>query len=130
MYYNAWIYLNATSSGALTCTYNCENITTVKIVDISFPLHFFFYCCSITVVCIFSTPFYPTPAKSTSLPRLHPPPWCCPCVLYSSCRKPLSLLSPPHSPLAVVRLSLLLLWKGAVVLLCRGLFSAFCPQAC
>ena len=31
-----------------------------------------FYCCSITVVCIFSPPLYPTPAKTTSLPSFHP----------------------------------------------------------
>ena len=65
-----------------------------------------FYCSSITVVCIFSPPLHPTPANSTSLPCLHPPPWFCPCVLYSSSWKPLSPVSPPHSPLAIVRLFL------------------------
>ena len=40
-----------------------------------FPIFKLFYCCSITVVCIFSPPFYPTPAKPTSLPCFHPPPW-------------------------------------------------------
>ena len=68
-------------------------------------IQLFFYC-SITVVCIFSPSLHPTPAKPTSLPRLHPPPWFCPCVLYSSSCKPLSPLSPPHSPLAIVRLFL------------------------
>ena len=52
----------------------------------------------------FSAP--PTPCKPTSLPRLHPPPWFCPCVLYSSSWKPLSPLYPPHSLLAIVRLLL------------------------
>ena len=66
----------------------------------------FFYCCSITVVCIFSPPLYSTPAKPTSLPCLHPPPLFCPCVLYSSSWKLLSPLSPPHSPLVIVRLLL------------------------
>ena len=66
----------------------------------------FFYCCSITVVCIFSPPLHPTLAKPTSLPHLHPPPWFCPCVLYSNSCIPLSPLSPPHSPLAIVRLFL------------------------
>ena len=47
--------------------------------------------------------FLPTPAKPTSLPCLHPPSWFCPCVLYSSSWKPLSPLSPPHSPLVIVR---------------------------
>ena len=63
-------------------------------------------CCSITVVCIFSPPLHPTPAEPTSLPCVHPPPWFCPCVLYSSSSKPLSPLSPPYSPLAIVRLFL------------------------
>ena len=45
---------------------------------------FNFYCYSITVVCIFSPSLHPTPAEPTSLPHLHPPPWFCPCVLYSS----------------------------------------------
>ena len=49
---------------------------------------------------------HPTPDKPTSLPHLHPPPCFCPCVLYSSSRKPLSPLSPLHSPLAIVRLFL------------------------
>ena len=48
----------------------------------------------------------PTPAELTSLPRLHPPPWFCPWVHYSSSCKPLSPLSPPHTPLAIVRLFL------------------------
>ena len=67
-----------------------------------FLIKHFFYCCSITVVCI----FLPTPAKPISLPRLHPPPWFCQCVLYSSSWKPLSPLSPPHSPMVIVRLLL------------------------
>ena len=50
--------------------------------------------------------FLPTPAKSTSLPCFYPPPWFCPCVLYSNSCKPLSPLSPPHSPLAIVGLFL------------------------
>ena len=65
-----------------------------------------FYCYSITVVCIFSPSLHPTPSKPTSLPCLHPLPWFCPCVLYSGSCKPLSLLSSPHSPLAIVRLFL------------------------
>ena len=63
---------------------------------------FNFYCCTITVVCI----FLPTPTKPTFLPRLQPPPWFCPCVLYSSSWKPFSPPSPPNSPLAIVRLFL------------------------
>ena len=67
---------------------------------------FNFYCYSITVICLFSQSLHPTPAEPTSLPHLHPPPWFCPCVLYSSFCNPLSSLSPPHSPLAIVRLFL------------------------
>ena len=44
-------------------------------------LLFIFYCCSITVVCIFSPPLHPTPAKPTSLPCLRPLLWFCPCPL-------------------------------------------------
>ena len=68
-----------------------------------FAISFFknFYCYSITVVCLFSPSLHPTPAEPTSLPHLHPPPWFCPCVLYSSSCRPLFPLSPPHSPLAI-----------------------------
>ena len=52
-----------------------------------------FYCYSITVVCLFSPSLHPTPAEPTSLPHLHPPPWFCPCVLYSSSCNPLFPLS-------------------------------------
>ena len=65
---------------------------------------YFFY--SVTIVCIFSPSLHPTPASPTHLPHLYPPPWFCPCVLYSSSYRPLSLLSPPHSPLAIVTLFL------------------------
>ena len=77
---------------------------TNPIHAISFFFNFYFY--SITVVCLFSLSLHPTPAKPTSLPLLHPPPWFCPCVLYSSSCNPLSPLSPPHSSLAIVRLFL------------------------
>ena len=50
-----------------------------------------------------STPPQPNPPPS---PSFHPPPWFCPCVLYSSSGKPLSPLSLPPSPLAIVRLLL------------------------
>ena len=65
-----------------------------------------FYCYSITVACLFSPSLHPTPAEPPSLPHLHPPPWFCPCVLYSSSCNPLSSLSPSHSPLTIVRLFL------------------------
>ena len=50
--------------------------------------------------------FLPTPDKPTFFLCFHPPPWLCPCVLYSSSCKPFSPLSPPCSPLAIVRLFL------------------------
>ena len=67
---------------------------------------YLFYCCSITVFCIFSPPLPYTPSEPTSLPCFHPPPWFCPSVLYSSSCKPFSPLSLPSSPLAIVRLFL------------------------
>ena len=79
-----------------------------------------FYCCSITVVCIFSPLLYPTPAKHTSPPCFHPPPWFCLRVLYSSSWKPFSLLSLPPSPLATVRLFLI---SMSLVIFCL-LFSS------
>ena len=57
-------------------------------------------------MCLFSPSLHPTPAETTSLPHLHPPPCFCPCVLYSSSCNSLSSLSPPHSPLTIVRLFL------------------------
>ena len=78
----------------------------LAIVRLFFFLILIFYCYSITVVCLFSPSLHPTPAEPTSLPHLHPSPSFCACVLYSSSWKPLSPLSSPHSPLAVVRLFL------------------------
>ena len=77
------------------------------------------YWCSIIVVCVFSPPLYPTPAKPTSLPCFHSPISFCPCVLYSSSWKPFSPLSPPHSPLAIVRL---LLTSMSLVIFCLLFF--------
>ena len=57
-------------------------------------------------MCLFFLSLHRTPAEHPSLPDLHPPPWFCPCVLYTSSCNPLSSLSPPHSPLAIVRLFL------------------------
>ena len=68
---------------------------------------FFIYFYSVTIVCIFSPSLHPTTASHTSIPPLYPPPWFCPCVLYSSFYRPLSPLSPPHSPLAIVTMFLI-----------------------
>ena len=59
----------------------------------NFLIILIFYCYSIIVVCLFSPSRHPNPAEPTSLPHLHPPPWFCPCVLYSSSCNPLSSLS-------------------------------------
>ena len=76
--------------------------------EVFFDRNYFwnFYCYSITVVCLVSPSLHPTPAEPTSLSHLHPPPWFYPCVLYSSSCNPLLPLSPPHSPLVIVRLFL------------------------
>ena len=76
-------------------------IAAANVYCISF--FFNFYCYSIKVVCLFSPSLHPTPAEPTSLPHLHPPPWFCPCVLYSTSCNPLSSLSPPHSPLTIAQ---------------------------
>ena len=85
------------------------------------------YCYSITVVCIFSPSLHPTPANPTSLPHLHPRPWFCPCVLYSSSCKPLS----PLSPLAIVTMFLISMSSMCGCLLwapCQGTWPS--TQAC
>ena len=73
-------------------------------LDLNYLLNF--YCYSVTIICLFSPSLHPTPAKPTSLLHLHPPPWFCPCVLYSSSCNPLSSLSSPHSSLPIVTLFL------------------------
>ena len=95
---------------------------TISFLNSQFYCFFFFnfYCSSITIVCIFSPSLHSTPAKPTSLPHFYPPPWFCPCVLYSSSWKSLSPLSPPHSPLVSVRL---LLTSMPLVIFCL-LFSS------
>ena len=80
-----------------------------------------FYCYSTTVVCLFSPSHHPTSAEHTSLPCLHPPPWFCPYVLYSSSCNPLFPLSPPHTPLAIV---ILFLTSMSLVIFCLLFF--FC----
>ena len=76
---------------------------------------FYFYCYWITVVCLFYPSLHYTPAGPPHHPHLHPPPWYCPCVLYSSSCNPLSSLSPPHYALRIVRL---FLTSMALVIFC------------
>ena len=70
-------------------------------------IYLFNLFCPVTIVCIFSPTLHPTPDSLTSFSHLHPPPWFCPCVLYSSSYRPLSPLSPPHFPLAIVTMFLI-----------------------
>ena len=96
----------------------------IYLTQLLFSFSFFYkllYCCSVTVVCIFSPPLLPNPAKPISLPCFYPLPWFCPCVLYSSFWKPFSPLSPPPYPVAIVRLFLL---SMSLVIFCL-LFSFF-----
>ena len=69
-------------------------IYTLNIFKLIILLLFNYSCLHVPL----TTP--PTPAKPTSLLCFHPPPWFCPCVLYSSW-EPFSPLSPPPSPLAI-----------------------------
>ena len=59
--------------------------------------------------CLHFTPTtpHPTPAKLISLPCFHPRPWFCSCVLYSCSWKLFPSLSPPNSPLVIVKLFLI-----------------------
>ena len=58
----------------LKVNFGSSNITREKVNDKQVNLFIFFqflkllYCCSITVVCIFSSPLHPTPARPSSLP--------------------------------------------------------------
>ena len=63
-----------------------------------------------------STPPQPVPPPSPT----STPPWFCPCVLYSSSYRPLSPLSPPHSPVAIVTMFLI---SMSLVIFCL-LFSS------
>ena len=76
----------------------------------------FFYFYSVTIVCIFSPSLHPTPANPTSLPHLYPPPWFCPCVLYSSSCRPLSLNC------GLFEILLLTQWCSVTVSLAQGLW--------
>ena len=70
----------------------------------------FFYFNFVLLFNYSCVPFLPIPPPhprwTSSLPHLHPPPWFCPCVFYSSSCNYLSSLSPPHSHLTIVRLFL------------------------
>ena len=67
-------------------------------------LFYFILFFKFLLLCIYSCMLFlpippPHPSQTHLPPPLHPPPWFCPCVLYSSSCNPLSPLSPPHSQL-------------------------------
>ena len=102
-----------------------------------FFFNYFIYFYSVTIVCIFSPSLHPTPASPTSLSHLYPPPWFYPCVLYRSSYRPLSPLSPPHSPVAIATMFLISMSLVIFCLLvgCRTYLISFwfvtkviCPQ--
>ena len=85
----------------------------VEHLSLRIDLRFFFFSFYLITLLLFNynclhypSSLPPTPANPTSLPCFHPPPCFCPCVLYISSWKPFSKLSPPPSPLAIVRLFL------------------------
>ena len=76
-----------------------------------FTFYFFFpifkFLLLFNYSCLHFLPISPPHPSQTHLPPcFHPPPWFCPCVLYSSSSNPLSPRCPPLSPLAIVRLFL------------------------
>ena len=83
----------------------------------------FFFIVIQLVVCLFSPSLHPTPAEPSSLPPLHPPPWFCPCVLYSSSCNPLYPLSPPPTPTPALAIVRLFLTSMSLVIFCL-LFSS------
>ena len=113
-------HLSKWGQAFLGAVFETQRFKIFLVYSFLFFSFFNFYCYSITVVCILSPSLHPTPAKPTSLPCFHPSPWFCPCVLYSSSCKPLSPLSPSHSPLVIVRL---LLTSMSLVIFCL-LFSS------
>ena len=66
----------------------------------------------------FPPSLHPTPGEPTSLPPLHPPPWICSCVLYSSSCNPLYPLSPPPPPTPALAIVTLFLTSMSLVIFC------------
>ena len=106
MYHSVFIHSPAEDTWIVSRLWWLSIVLLKTFVYTFFIFIFIFYCYAITVVCLFAPSLHPTPAEPPSLPHLHSPPWFCPCVLYSSSCNPLSPLSPPYSPLVIVRLFL------------------------
>ena len=84
--------------------FSCANWFTSAFIDIFFKKN---YCYLITVVCLFSPSLHPTPENpplspisTLTIDFVHVS-----FIVSSSCNR-LSSLSPPHSPLAIVRIFL------------------------
>ena len=80
-----------------------SNISYVgkTISDLSLPNIFkLFYRCSITVVCVYSPPLTPTPAKPSSLPCFHPTLVLSMCLLWLFLKTlpPFPPINPSHLP--------------------------------
>ena len=95
-------------------------------------IHFFFffffffliYLLLFNYSCMpFPPSLHPTPGEPTSLPPLHPPPWICSCVLYSSSCNTLFPLSPPPPPTPALAIVRLFLTSMSLVIFCL-LFSS------
>ena len=111
--------IRAQSNYPSTDLYMLSFIVTSVLVPIFFLKLIYLFLFSYNCLCFLPFP-PPTPASPTSLPYLYPPPWFCPCVLYSSSYRPLSTLSPPHSPVAIVTMFLI---SMSLVIFC--LFFSF-----
>ena len=90
-------------------------------------VNFFFFLIYLLLFNYSCMPFppslHPTPGEPTSLPPLHPPPWICSCVLYSSSCNPLYPLSPPPPPTPALAIVRLFLTSMSLVIFCL-LFSS------
>ena len=85
-------------------------------------MFFFFFLIYLLLFNYSCMPFppslHPTPAEPISLPPLHPPPWICSCVLYSSSCNPLYPLSPPPTPSPALAIVTLFLTSMSLVIFC------------
>ena len=102
----------------MTVFFWSKSYILILVISVNYKNVFFFFENSTSIYVFFQflnyfivvqlqlSAFLPTPANPTSLPCFYPPPWFCPCVLYSSSWKPFSPLSFSPSPLAIIRLFL------------------------
>ena len=84
----------------------CAQVNNSKKEGVCCFLKFFFIVIQLQLYAFSPHPSTPPQLNPPPFPHLYPPPWLCPCVLYSSSCNPLSSQSPPHSPSTIVRLFL------------------------